>query len=153
MKLWLAGIGLVAVMGGVPFLSAGAQTDPARVVTERREGLKTVGTHFEAIAGVIRAGGDTRSVVDRIAAVEAFFVGFGARFPANTQQGAPGVDSRALPTIWTDRAGFDRVDAALPPRLVALREAAASGNVANSQAALQAAGAACGECHRPYRAR
>lgn len=153
MKLWLASLGLMAVMGAALPRDAIAQTDLNRVVTERREGLKAVGVIFTAVGDTMRAGGDPRPLAPRIAEVEAFFVGFGARFPAGTQQGAPGLDTRALPAIWTDRAGFDRVEAALLPRLVALREAAASGNVANFQAATQAAGAACGDCHRPYRAR
>ncbi|MDB5412113.1 MAG: hypothetical protein JWR10_448 [Rubritepida sp.] len=148
MRLWLAGLAIVATMGG-----ALAQTDLPRVVAERREGLKAVGAHFEAIGGVARSGGDPTAVVDRIAAVQAFFVNFGARFPEGTQQGAPGIDTKALPAIWTDRPGFDRALAELMPRLVTLREAAASGNVANFQAAAQQAGAGCGGCHRPYRAR
>lgn len=153
MKLWMAGLGLAAIIGGAPLGHALAQTDLSRVVTERREGLKAVGVIFTAVGDTARAGGDPRPLAPRIAEVEAFFVGFGARFPAGTQQGAPGIDSRALPAIWTDRAGFDRAHAALPARLAALREAAASGNVAAFQAATQQAGAACGDCHRPYRAR
>ena len=148
MKLWLAGLGLVAMVGG-----AVAQTDLNRVVTERRDGLKAVGVIFTAVGDTARAGGDPRALAPRIAEVEAFFVGFGARFPAGTQQGAPGIETRALPAIWTDRAGWDRAEAALLPRLAALRVAAASGDVAAFQAATQQAGAACGDCHRPYRAR
>lgn len=153
MKLWLASLGLMAVMGGALPQHAVAQTDLQRVVTERRDGLKAVGVIFTAVGETMRAGSDPRALAPRIAEVEAFFVGFGARFPAGTQQGAPGIDTRALPAIWTDRAGFDRAEAALPARLATLREAAAAGNVANFQAAVQAAGAACGDCHRPYRAR
>lgn len=153
MRLWLAGLGLVAIMGAAPTLGAFAQGNLSAVVAERREGLKAVGENMTAIAGVARAGGDPRGTVERIAAVQAFFPTMAARFPAGTQQGAPGLDTRALPSIWTDRAGFDAALAAMGPRLAALREAAASGNVANFQAAVQATGAACGDCHRPYRAR
>lgn len=148
MKLWLAGLGLVAMMGG-----AVAQTNLGAVVTERREGFKAAGDNMTAVAAVARAGGDPRETVQRIAAIQAWFATVGPRFPAGTQQGAPGLDTRALPAIWTDRAGFDRALAAMEPRLSALREAAASGNVANFQATVQATGAACGDCHRPYRAR
>lgn len=148
MKGVLAGLGLLAMIGG-----AAAQTDLARVVTERREGLRGVGQHMEALQAIARSGGDPRPAVERIEAVQRFFVNFGQRFPAGTQQGAPGIETRALPAIWSDRAGFDRVEAALAPRLAALREAAASGNPQAFAQALQAAGAACGDCHRPYRAR
>jgi cytochrome c556 len=108
---------------------------------------------MEALQAIARSGGDPRPAVERIEAVQRFFVNFGQRFPAGTQQGAPGIETRALPAIWSDRAGFDRVEAALAPRLAALREAAASGNPQAFAQALQAAGAACGDCHRPYRAR
>ena len=148
MKLWLASLGLVAMMGG-----AIAQTNLGAVVTERREGLKAAGENMTAVAGVARAGGDPRETVQRIAAIQAWFATMGPRFPAGTQQGAPGIDTRALPAIWTDRAGFDAALAAIGPRLTALSEAAASGNVAAFQAAVQATGAACGDCHRPYWAR
>ncbi len=148
MKLWLAGLGLVAMMGG-----AIAQTNLGAVVTERREGFKAAGENMTAVAAVARAGGDPRETVSRITAIQAWFATVGPHFPAGTQQGAAGLDTRALPAIWTDRAGFDAALAAMGPRLATLREAAASGNVANFQAAVQATGAACGDCHRPYRAR
>ncbi|MBS7791870.1 cytochrome c [Roseococcus sp. SDR] len=153
MKHWLAGLGAVALMGAAPVLEAMAQPSPAAVVTQRREGFKAAGDNMTAVAAVARAGGDPRGTVERIAAIQAWFATAGTMFPAGTQQGAPGLDTRALPAIWTDRAGFDAAMAAMQPRLVALREAAASGNVANFQAAVQATGAACGDCHRPYRAR
>ena len=153
MKRGLAGLGVLMLMTGAPALEAMAQPSPAAVVTERREGLKAAGENMTAVAGVARSGGDPRETVQRIGAIQAWFATLGTRFPTGTQQGAPGLDTRALPTIWSDRAGFDNALNALNARLVTLREAAASGNVANFQAAVQATGAACGDCHRPYRAR
>ena len=147
-KHLLAGIGLLAMLG-----AASAQTNPAQVVTDRREGLRAVGVHVDALAAVARAGTDPRPVAERVAAVQRFFVDFPDRFPAGTQQGAPGIDTRALPSIWTDRANFERVSAALAPRLEALNAAAQSGDARAFGAALQATGAACGDCHRPFRAR
>lgn len=144
----LAGIGLLAMLS-----AASAQTNPAQVVTDRREGLRAVGVHVDALAAVARAGTDPRPVAERVAAVQRFFVDFPNRFPAGTQQGAPGIDTRALPSIWTDRANFERVSAALAPRLEALNAAAQSGDARAFGAALQATGASCGDCHRPFRAR
>lgn len=144
----LTALALFAVAG-----SAAAQPSPAQVVQERREGLRAMGQHMEAMAAIARAGGDPRPAVERVRALEAFFVNFPARFPAGTQQGAPGIETRALPAIWQNFADFERLSQALTPRLAALREAAASGNASNFGQALQAAGGACGDCHRPYRAR
>ncbi len=58
--------------------------------------------------------------------------------------------TRALPAIWSDRAGFDG-------RIAALREAseammnAAGTDLAALQGAMGPLGAACGGCHQNYR--
>jgi cytochrome c556 len=149
MNRWFAiGVALLLVVG-----TAAAQANLAQVVTERRAGLKAVGEHLDAMAAIARAGSDPRPAVERVAAVQRFFVDFPARFPAGTQQGAPGIDTRARPEIWTDRANFERIAAALAPRLDALNAAAQSGDPAAFGTALQATGAACIDCHRPFRAR
>lgn len=147
-KPLLIGLGLLALLG-----TAAAQTNPAQIVQERRDGLRAVGAHMEAMAAIARAGSDPRPAAERVAAIQAFFVNFPDRFPAGTQRGAPGLDTRALPEIWTDRANFERVAAALGPRLEALNTAAQSGDARAFGAALQATGGACGDCHRPFRAR
>ena len=144
----LIGLGMLAMLG-----TAVAQPNPAQVVQERRDGLRAVGAHMEAKAAIARAGSDPRPAAERVAAVQRFFVDFPARFPAGTQQGAPGIETRALPAIWTDRANFERVAAALAPRLEALGAAAQSGDARAFGTALQATGASCGDCHRPFRAR
>jgi cytochrome c556 len=108
---------------------------------------------MEAMAAIARAGSDPRPAVERVQALEAWFRGFPARFPAGTGQGAAGIETRALPAIWQNFGDFERLDQALLVRLAALREAAASGNAGAFGTALQATGAACGDCHRPYRAR
>ncbi len=147
-KPLLIGLGLLAMLG-----TAVAQPNLAQTVQERREGLKAMGEHLDAMAAIARAGSDPRPAAARVAAVQRFFVDFPARFPAGTQQGAPGIDTRARPEIWTDRANFERVAAALAPRLEALNTAAQSGNASAFGTALQATGAACIDCHRPFRAR
>ncbi len=147
MKAWM--------MAGAAVLLAGAAwaQGPADVVQQRRDGLKAMGAHSEAMAAIARAGGDPRPALPRIEEMERFFAGFPARFPAGTQQGAPGVDTRALPNIWADFAAFERLNANLLARLATLKQAAAAGDARAFPAALQATGAACGECHRPNRAR
>lgn len=144
----LAALGLIALAG-----PAAAQMSPSAVVQERRDGLRAMGQHMEAMAAIARAGGDPRPAVERVQALEVWFRGFPARFPAGTQQGAPGLETRALPGIWQSFAEFERLDRALLVRLASLREAAAGGNPSAFGQALQAAGAACGDCHRPFRAR
>ena len=131
----------------VPSLAQG--TDPAQIILARRDGLRAVGAHMEAMGAIAQARGDIAPAVARIEAIQAFFVNFPDRFPANTQAG----ETRALAAVFTDRAGFTTAYNNLTTQLATLRAAAASGDSAAFGPALQATGAACGACHRAYRGR
>ncbi len=137
--------GIVAM--SAPGLAQG--TDPAQIIRDRRDGLKTMGAHMEAMAAIAQARGDTRPAVERIDAIIAFFANFADRFPANTQAG----ETRALPVVFTDRAGFTTALTNLNGPLANLRSVAASGDSAGFGPALQTVGGTCGACHRAYRGR
>lgn len=74
--------------------------------------------------------------------------GFGHYFPEGSETG---MDTRAKPEIWSDRAGFEAA-------LVKFQEATSNAlaNLPKSQAELgetmRAVGGSCGGCHKPYRA-
>lgn len=57
--------------------------------------------------------------------------------------------TRALPAIWSDPAGFKKAADALTAAAEGL---AATSDLAGLQAAMGAAGAGCGTCHKAYRA-
>lgn len=118
------------------------------IITQRRDGLKGMGRQMEAIKAVTDAGGDTRPLAERVDTMITFYRGLPAMFPAGSGTG----DTRALPTIWSDRAGFEQAAANMVTALGALRVAAASGDVAATTAAFRQAGGTCGACHRVYRA-
>ncbi|MBB5690553.1 cytochrome c [Roseomonas alkaliterrae] len=141
MKPWiLAGIA-IAAFGTA---SAAFAQD---VIAQRRDGLRAMGRHMEAIKAVSDARGDTRPLVARVEEMITFYRGLPALFPAGSGTG----DTRALPAIWSDRAGFERANANMVTQLEALRTAAASGDNAALTAAFNQTGATCGACHRPYR--
>ncbi len=117
------------------------------VIAQRREGLRGMGRQMEAIKAVTDARGDTRPLVERVDAMIAFYRGLPALFPAGSGTG----QTRALPTIWSDWAGFEQANTNMVTALGALRTAAASGDVAATTAAFGQAGATCGGCHRPFR--
>lgn len=117
------------------------------VIAQRREGLRGMGRQMEAIKAVTDARGDTRPLVERIDTMVTFYRGLPAMFPAGSGTG----DTRALPTIWSDRAGFEQASANTVTALGVLRTAAASGDVAATTAAFNQVGGTCGACHRPYR--
>ena len=60
-------------------------------------------------------------------------------------------DSRALPAIWTDPAGFEEARLGLEQASASLA-GAAGGGLEGLQAAFGPTGAACGTCHKTYRA-
>ncbi|MBP0466924.1 cytochrome c [Roseomonas sp. PWR1] len=141
MKAWLIVGAALAAIGTAG--TAMAQD----VISQRRDGLRGMGRHMEAIKAVTDARGDTRPLVARIDEMITFYNGLPALFPAGSGTG----DTRALPTIWSDRAGFEQANANTVTQLTALRAAAASGDVAATTAAFGQTGASCGTCHRPYR--
>ncbi len=146
----MVGVSLAALAFATATAPSFAQgTDPAQIIQARRDGLKAVGAHMEAMGAIAQARGDTAPAVARIEAIQAFFVGFPDRFPANTQAG----ETRALPAVFTDRAGFTTAYNNLVTQLGTLRAVAASGDAAAFGPALQATGATCGACHRAYRGR
>jgi len=141
MKAWILAGAACAALGvaGTAF----AQD----IIAARRDGLKGMGAHMEAIKAVSDARGDPRPLVGRIDEMITFFGGLPARFPAGSGTG----DTRALPTIWSDRAGFETAASNMVTQLRALRAVAAAGDAAAVPAAFQQTGATCGACHRPYR--
>ena len=123
-----------------------AQPDP---VSTRKEGLRRMQTNLEAIGAVASAGGDTRDAAPRAEEMVAFFRNLPSLFPP----GSDGNGSRALPAVWSERAGFDRAAANAVTAAEALRAAAATGDAAATTAAVRSMGATCGACHRTYRGR
>lgn len=69
-------------------------------------------------------------------------------FPAGTQL----PNSRALPSVWSDRAGFEAQAASFETATAQLLAAAQAGDKAAFAAAYKATGAACASCHTGYRA-
>lgn len=72
-----------------------------------------------------------------------------SRFPAGTADGDPGVVTRALPKIWSDRPGFEKLAAALVTALQTADEKLAASE--DAKAAFDSLRKACGSCHDEYR--
>jgi len=72
-------------------------------------------------------------------------------FPPGSGEEA-GVRTRALPQIWSDRAGFRRAGALLLVAARNLDAAARSGDIARIRAAAPQVSHACSNCHDSYRA-
>ena len=118
------------------------------VITQRREGMRAEGRQMEAIKAVLDARGDSREVAERADTIAGFYRNLQALYPPGSDTGP----TRALPTIWSDAAGFEAARIRIVTDLATLRAAAVTGDAAAMNAAYQQVGAACAGCHRAYRA-
>ena len=132
-----------AMVGGTTI--AFAQAD---IVKERQANRKQTGAAMRAIKGIIDAKGPTSGAVEQAAKLKALEATFVKMFPPGST-----TDSKALPTVWTDRAGFEAASKAADAAYDKLATAAGSGDMAQLQAAFAETGKACGACHDKFRAK
>jgi len=132
-----------AVVGGATI--AVAQAD---IVKERQENRKQAGAAMRAIKAVIDAKGPTAPAVEQAAKLKTLEAAFVKMFPPGSDK-----DTKALPTVWTDSAGFQAANKAADAAYDKLAVAAGSGNMAALQAAFADTGKSCGACHDKFRAK
>ncbi len=125
---------------------AQAQADP---IAERKAGFKRMGGHLEAIKALLDNPAGLRAEAGRAADMQAFFTGVPALFPPGSDQG----ETRALPAIWSDRAGFEAAAGGAAAAAAKLQQAMAGGDTSAAAGAFRELGASCGTCHRGYRGR
>lgn len=118
------------------------------VLDERKQGFRSMGQSMEVIQRIV----ENRQPVAGAVAPARVIVEFAPRIKTLFPPGSDRGETRALPAIWSDRAGFERVADGLVPAANALLAAAESGDAARLASQLQATGQACAACHRPYRA-
>src|SRR5262245_57171096 len=86
-----------AMVGGATI--ALAQAD---VIKQRQENRKETAATMRAIKGVIDAKGDVKAIVPQAAKLKTLETAFVKMFPAGSDKG----ETKALPTVWSDSAGF-----------------------------------------------
>jgi cytochrome c556 len=144
---------MVAVMGAlVAGAMVGATTialAQADVIKQRQENRKELAATMRSVKGVIDAKGDVKTVVASAAKMKTLENAFEKMFPPGSDKG----ETKALPAIWTDMAGFQAASKAADASFDKLAAAAGSGDLAAVQAAFTDAGKACGACHDKFRAK
>ena len=144
---------LVAVMGA---LVAGAMVGGATialaqadVIKQRQDNRKETAATMRSIKGVIDAKGDVKAVVASAAKLKELEAAFVKLFPAGSDKG----ETKALPTVWSDSAGFQAASKNADAAYDKLAVAAGSGDLAAVTAAFGDTGKACGACHDKFRAK
>ena len=141
---------VVAVIGA---LAAGAMVGGATialaqadVIKERQENRKQAGAAMRAIKGVIDAKGPTEPAVEQAAKLKTLQGALVKLFPAGSDKG----ETKALPTVWSDWAGFEAANKNAEASYDKLAVAAGSGDIAALTAAFGDTGKACGACHEKF---
>lgn len=142
-------LGLAVSVAALGVVTAYAAT-PAQVIAERRAGYKHMGEAFKAMKDGIAAGADVRQFATGAGDIVAWATKIPTMFPPGTETGG---GTHALPEVWSDRAGFDKLAARLKVEAVKLQQVAATGDKAAFVAQFKVTGAVCGQCHRNYRAK
>ena len=135
----------IAVLAGVAIGATAvlAQTD---VISERKGLMKKNSQHTKAVSAMVKgeAPFDAKAVNAAFSQWADTAAKLPKLFPDNSKTGGK---TRALPKIWTDKAGwnaqiatFAKVSAARPANLDALKKS------------FPAVSKSCGDCHEGYRA-
>jgi cytochrome c556 len=133
------GLGLCA---SLVLVGAGFAAD-----NERSDTMKNIGKTLKPLVAMSKSGKFDQAEAQKDGtAIAGYFDHFKDLFPA----GSENQDDKALPTIWSDPAGFEqrRMDAKNAALAIA-----ASTDMASFQTALKTLGGACGACHEKYRAK
>lgn len=151
MRAWIIGAGAVLALG-----MAGGALAQGDVIAERRAGLRSMGQHMEAIAGIVQGRGDQQQIAARVDQMLPFYESLPQRFPAASltppvPQGTGEGQTRALAAIEANRGAFQQAGANMVTALGALKTAAQAGNVTPDL--LRQTGGTCGACHQQFRAR
>jgi cytochrome c556 len=133
-----------AMVGGATI--AMAQGD---VIAQRKDNRKQTAAAMRAIKAIVDAKGPTAGAVEQAAKLKTLEVAFVKMFPAGSDKG----ETRALPAIWTDWAGFEAASKNSEAAYDQLSTAAGSGNAEALAAAFADAGKTCGACHQKFQAK
>lgn len=123
---------------------------PDEIIATRQANQKRVGELTTAMKKAVEGGATATSQVEAATELSDRTHRLKDYFPVGTETGG---NTKAKATIWTDRAGFDKVDAAYVAAFDKLLVLAKAGDTPGFNAQFTEAGGTCGACHRTYRER
>lgn len=127
-----------------------AQADGLDPIVVRQAGMDLTNGNFAFIRSVVAAKGDVKPLEGSAKAISKWAGLIPAVFPAGSDKGH---DTKALPEIWSDRAGFEKIAVAMGAAADKLAVAAKAGDLDAVAVETKAMGEQCGACHRGYRAK
>jgi cytochrome c556 len=145
MNIRLAGLAALAFcVAGVAM--ARAELD---VIALRKAEMSLQSSTIGAVNLAVKAGAEIKSFAGAGSALSLSAKEIPALFPPGSDKG----DTKALPAIWSDSAGFAKAAAALGTAADKLTAAAKADDKTAFAEAIKEVGGACGACHKDYRAK
>jgi cytochrome c556 len=155
-KLYATLAGVFA-LGAIGLAAAQAQPGPdhmaAKIIAARQASLAMSAVTFGSMAHAVDGGAEAKTQGFAANALAKWARVLPTMFPAGTgSDNAEGMKTRALPAIWTDRAGFDKAAGDYADATSKLLDLAKTGDTAGFKAQLKVVDGTCDACHQRYRA-
>jgi cytochrome c556 len=127
-----------------------ARADGLDPIAVRQAAFSLNNGDFAFIRSVVAAKGDVKPLEVPANAIAKWAAVIPTMFPKGTETGG---NTKALPEIWSDQAGFQKIALALGSAATRLATDAKSGDAEAVAADTKALGEQCGACHKAYRAK
>jgi cytochrome c556 len=141
-KLLLATTFVIVAAGTV-------QAQEFNFIETRQAGQDLLSGNYAGIRAVVAAKGDVTKLEDPAKALARWMKQFPTTFPAGSDKGP----TKALPSVWADRAGFHQAADNFVASAEKLAQLAKAGDADGVAAQVKVVGDACSACHRTYRQR
>lgn len=130
--------------------AAPARADGPEPIETRQAGQDLLAGTYAGVRAVVATKGDVKPVEASAKAMARWMRQFPSQFPLGTEQGH---DTKALPAVWSDRAGFAKAAGEFAGASDKLAQLARDGDADGVANQTKVVGEACGACHRNYKAR
>ena len=152
----LGTIAVTAAVAGLMLASSGpikAALMGEAAIKARVSAMKDNGKNMKAIQGFVKEGkGSAADVAKHASAVAATAKKIPGLFPKGSGRGDfSDKETRALPVIWTDWAGFEKASKTLETAAEKLATVAKAGDKDAIGKQVAEVGKACGGCHKAFR--
>ncbi len=142
-------VGSLALAFGMTGL-ANAADNPDDIIATRQAGFDLVQGTLVAMKATIDDGGSVKPLADGAKGIANWGHAIPGMFPVGTETGH---NTKAKPEIWSDRDNFVKISADLSAAADKMVTLAQADDKAGFAAEFKEMGAACGACHRQFRAR
>jgi cytochrome c556 len=131
--------------------TAFAQATPDAIIAGRQAAYDYQGAMAGLMKGAVDGGAtEVKPYANGAKAMVAWGKAIPGMFPTGTETGH---NTKALPTVWSDRAGFEKAAANFVAAAEKLQTAAEANNKEEFAVDFKATAQACGACHNTYRAK